>query len=231
MTLSITNTNNIAQEEISAIAQCDLNSQLIALKIDDKGGRKITTLSKSEVTCWQMFLRFFGCGNLAKMQVSLADVTSHLNQFRWAEGAALNGNSVHHQAFLKTCTLANKALFSKWDESLFNNVSVGSCTKQVEFLQYQDGMRVNRLDVPQEFKLNPSMQMKHINVLLRKRFQKAAIHITDRNNQTINSNTYVSSALNDARIEVEQRLFTTYVPVPVPVPVPRPNGFPRRHHH
>lgn len=225
MGLSITNTNHISQQEIDAIAQCDLNSHLIVLKSDEQGKRTLTTLAKSEVNCWQLFLRWFGKGNLANIQVHLADITSHLNQFKWADGASLNNNSVHHQAYLKTCMLANKALLSKWDEALFNNVSTATCVKQVEFFQYQDGQRINRLDVPFEIKLNPCMQIKHAKVLLNKRFKDSAIAITE-NNLQIDQNTHASNKLNGCRVEVVQHLKSKFVPVPVPVPVPTSKSSP-----
>src|SRR5665213_787352 len=191
MPLSITNPNHISQQEIAAIANCNLNNQLLAIKTDAHGGSKITVLPKSDVTFWQMFLRCFSMGTLVNMQVGLAAVTSHLNQYDWAAGANLNVNSEHHQAYLKTCTLANKALYSRQDETLFNNVSTATIPKQVEFVQYQGTTLLNRHNVNRVFKWNPCMQFKHVEVLLKKHFQKATIRIEDANLQRISWNAYV----------------------------------------
>ncbi len=227
MPLSITNTNHISQQEIAAIAHCNLSSEIVAIKMDAEGGPKIITLSKNDVTCWQLFLRFFGWGNLSKTQVHLRDVASHLNQFDWAAGAALNLNSEHHQAYLKTCTLANKALYSKWDETLLNNVATATVEKRIEFAQYRGFHLLNRHDVAQSFKWNPTMQIKHVHALLKKQFQDATIRIEDDHHHLITANTNVSrEILDNARIYIEQRIFD---PLPIHVPVPIPVHCP--HHH
>lgn len=219
MSLSITNTNHISRQEISAIANCNLDTHLIVFKIDAEVGSKITTLSKREVTCWQLFLRYLGRGNLADVEIRLSSMTTHLNRFNWAAGASLNPNSIHHRAYLKTCMLANKSLYSKHDETLLNNVATTSINKNIEFIQYRGNAVQHRHNVAQSFNWNPCMQIKHIKTLLAKRFPDMQIRMLDFNHQNLRSNTNATrELLYQARITVEQRY---EAPEPVP-PTRRP---------
>ncbi len=221
MSLSIT--NHISKQEIAALAHCNLSSELIAIKMNAEGGPKIVTLSKSDVTCWQMFLRFFGWGNLAKTQVHLNDVVSHFNQFNWAAGATLDPHSEHNQAYLKTCMLANKALYSRWDETLLNNVASATIEKKMEFAHYQGFRLLDRHDAVRSFKWNSAMQIKHVRALLTKQFQSATIRIEDQHHHPISSNVNVSrEVLDNARIYIEYRSLNPADPTVIAVPVHPP---------
>ena len=110
MSLSITNPDHISEQEISSLANVNLNYQLIALDKSAEGGPKLVVLSKDNVSCWVMFLRMFGWGALGNMDVHLKDISAHLNQFNWQEGANKPGNSNYYQAYLKTCMIG-KVLF------------------------------------------------------------------------------------------------------------------------
>ena len=205
MPLSITNKNHISQEEISAIAHCNLNTHLIAIQTNAAGGPKITTIAKSEVSCWQLFLRCFGAGNLVNLQVHLFDVAYHLNRYNWAEGAHLSSD--YHLAYLKTCTLANKALYSKGDETLVDNVATITLEKTMEFVQYRGTQVLHRHPVVHSFRLNPNMQVKHIEAIIRKHFRATHVRIENANLKSINSNMNVSrELLNTAKIYIEHRL-------------------------
>lgn len=227
MSLSITNTNHIKQEEIAAIARCNLNSELIALKMDEAGGAKIVTLSKSEVTCWQMFLRIFGLGDLTHYKVHLSDIVTHLNQFDWKVAASLDHDSEYYQAYLKACTLANKALYSKWDETLINNVSNETLQKSIEFAQYQGSRITNKHSIQQSFRWNPSLQVKHIRAALLKQYRNMTIRIEDENHHVLDADCNISrTQFNNIRIFIEQRLAD-----PKPEVVVIHTTTPCHHHH
>jgi hypothetical protein len=205
MPLSITNKNHISQEEIQTLARCNLNTHLIAIQTNAANGPKIITLAKSEVSCWQLFLRNFGAGNLVHFQVHLSDVVSHLNRYNWAEGANLSSD--YHLAYLKTCTLANKALYSRGNETLADNVATVTLEKKMEFVQYRGTQVLNRHAAVHSFRLNPNMQVKHIEAVIRKHFPNTQVRIENANFKRISGDVNVSrELLNTAKIYIEQRL-------------------------
>ncbi|GEM_PF-6978588 len=220
MPLSIRNTSHISQQDIITIANCDLNTHHIVYKVNASHGSKIATLSKKEVTCWQLFLRILGMGNLVNYNIGLATVTTNLNQFNWREGTSMARNSIYYHAYLNVCVLANKALYSRHDETLVNNVASTMVAKDVEFVQYQGNREIHRHNMQQRFNLNPCMEFKHIQTLLVKRFPNMHIRITQSHHQPYPGNAHATpTQLYHARILVEQHL-SHVQPVPPPS---RPN--------
>ena len=95
--------------------------EILAVKHTTTGPR-IARLLRNEVTCWQMFLRFFGYGSLAGTDVHLDKVVAHLNRYNWQEITASRTES-SSPYYLKVCDIANKALFHKNITSLYEKVS------------------------------------------------------------------------------------------------------------
>jgi hypothetical protein len=192
MSLSITNPDHITEQEITALANVNLNYQLIALDKGAEGGPKLIVLSKDNVSCWVMFLRLFGWGTLGNMDVHLKDISAHLNQFNWQEGASQPASSNYYQAYLKTCMIANKAAFYKGDKALLTNVSTASLEKSLDFTQFQDGRVLFHHDVQFSLPWNPAMQYKHIQGLVQRQFPNCRVDIRDQHQQTVSLNTNVS---------------------------------------
>ncbi len=161
------------------------------------------------MTFWQLLLRLFGYGKLTDVCIGLASITTALSKFIWAAGASMAVNSVHHQAYLKTCVLANKSLYFKLDETLLNNVATTPIQKNVERVQYQGAAIVHRRYDEQSFNWNPCMQAKHIKTLLATRFPNAQISMIDSHLQTISPNASATQQLlYQARITIEEHLLT-----------------------
>ncbi|MBS0649611.1 MAG: hypothetical protein JSR93_00470 [Verrucomicrobia bacterium] len=192
MSLSITNPDHISEQEISSLANVNLNYQLIALDKSAEGGPKLVVLSKDNVSCWVMFLRMFGWGALGNMDVHLKDISAYLNQFNWQEGANKPGNSNYYQAYLKTCMIANKAALYKGDNALLTNVSTASLEKSLDFTQFQDGKVLFHHDVQYSLQWNPAMQYKHIQGLIQRQFPRCRVDIRDQHQHVISPNTNVS---------------------------------------
>lgn len=195
MSLSITNTNHISQQEIAAIANCNMDTHLIVYKRSAETGSRITTLSKKEVTCWQLFLGYVGLGKLADVRIGLDLMTSYLNRFNWSVGASMPPQSIHHQAYLKACMLANKALYSKQNETLLNNVSSQQMHKNIEFVEYTSNGVQHRYNRELSFKWNPCLQVKHIKALLAIRFPNMQIRTLNEYQQRLNVNSTATPAL------------------------------------
>lgn len=213
--------SRISQQELTAIAQCDFNRSIIAIDTKAEGGPKITTLSRDDVTCWQLFLRWFNCGTLADKQVHLNDVTRYFNQCNWATAANLAPNSDGYRAYHKVCILANKALYHKWDETLFINVSPTVVEKRARVTR----LGSNPLEANIAVRHNPALQIQHLRALIERQFRNAKITIEDEHHRALPRETYISvDALRNLQIHIEEFPVREYVPVPVPVPV-------HHHHH
>lgn len=119
----------------------------------------------------------------------------------------MDPNSIHHKAYQKVCVLANKALYSRHDEALVNNVSTNTIQKNVEFVQYQGHREIHRHNMQQSFNWNAQMEFKHIKALLAKRYPNMQIRITDFYHQPYPGHVRATTnQLYHARILVEQRL-------------------------
>lgn len=223
MTYSIT--NNLAKEEVAALAHFNSNRELIAINLEASDGPKIVKLSRDEVTCWQLFLRLFNCGTLAKMQVHLRDVAAHLNQYDWSEAKILSNDSELYQAYRRVSLLANKAVLYKRDETLFNNVGLVNVDKTLEHTRYRGSEIVSRLAVRENIKWNPSLQVKHVKALMElhhSRLSPTTVRIEDNNHHVMSGQTNVTlDTLHNMRIYLEQR-----EPAPQPIQPPRPKKGP-----
>ncbi len=207
MPFSITNKTHLRQEEVNALADCNLEREIIAIDVEAPGGPKIVTLSRNEVTCWQMFLRLFNCGNLARFQVHLTEVADYLNRYDWSKAKELQGDTTLKQASGKVCVLANKALLHKYSETLFNNVATDQVQKRVEFTQFQDSALLNRHDAVRTVGWNPYLQAKHVRALLEKTYTNARISLEDSDRQVLSRESNLSlETLKTMSIRVEQHL-------------------------
>lgn len=205
MVLSIGNLN---KEEIANLARCNLSTQIVAIQLKAEGGPKFVLLSRREVSCWQLFLKCFNLGKFADMEINLKYVAEHLNQFDWSECCDMDPHSETYNAYLKVCTLANKALFHKRATTLYLNVSKTSIEKKVNFSQYQGSRFIGRHNALQTIKWNPCIQVKHIKVLLEKTFPYASMGVEDEYHNPLCNSTHLSlEALKEANIYVEQHLF------------------------
>lgn len=188
MSLSIIDQSSITQDDLNTIANCDLNDELIALKLVSFGESKIITLPKNEVTCKELLLKIFGFGSLANLQIHLSEIVSHLNRYNWRQAADLDCESVHFKAYVKVCMLANKALLSKGDATLFRNVSSGSINKKIEYTIHQgfgsDTTRIVDLTLP----WNLNLEVQHIKAFLKNQFETNFIQITDEQDVALNRN-------------------------------------------
>jgi hypothetical protein len=209
MTLSMitkSSINDISKQEISTLANCNLENEVIAVTWNVKNSPKIITLSKKDITCWQLFLRFFGWGKLAKTELHLKDVTSYLNKYDWSTGVEFEQTSDQYKAYLKVCMLANKAICSKSGmRSFFDNVSTETMEKRITLSKYlRDEKLGENIDV-QSIKWNPAMQIKHVAAQLTMQYRKGTIHIKDENHHYIDPNSKISRTLLDnARIYIEK---------------------------
>src|SRR5579885_1515641 len=173
---------SLSNPEIAALTQCNMTTEILAVKVDAEGGPKLVKLSREDVTCWQLFLRLFNCGKLAKLQVHLRDVASHLNQYDWQDAKILNNQSELYKAYSKVALLANKAL-SKGDETLYRNVGLVEVRKIVDHTRYRGNEVVSRLAVSEGILWNPALQVKHVRALLELRHRNHTVRIEDANHQ------------------------------------------------
>ena len=167
MTLSA---ENLSAQELTALANYTLATQYIGIRRTG-AAHEIVTISKNDITCWQLFLRFFGLGRLQRTQFHLQNALDHLNKYSsWQTLADLpDQNSEQYKAYLTVCTLANKVLLSKNDDTLFNNVSTGSIDIQFEITHQQIGRLPKQLEIGFEaFKTNPEMKVKHLQPIINK---------------------------------------------------------------
>ncbi len=225
--MSATRLNN---SELNTLSHCNLNTHIIAIDTHAEGGSQIVTLAKSDITCWQLFLRLFNAGTLAKYQIHLTDVTKHLSQYNWSS-LGRTGNSDVQQAYRQVCILANKGLYSKYSETLLDSVALDVVRKDIECNQFCDGRSLNRMMINHSIHWNPLMQTKHIKALLHNHYPASSVRIEDQNLHEHSSDSNVSlDMLNSARISIRQDMPTQirFVPVPVPVPAPQPRTRPPR---
>lgn len=200
---------SLTTEELTALTQCNMSREIIAIKQDAQGGPKIIKISRDEVTCWQLFLRIFGCGTLAKLKVHLTDVAAYLNQYDWSEGRILNNGSELYRAYSKAALIANKAVLHKGDETLFKNVALVEVEKILEHTRFRGNEIVSRLAVREGVQWNPSLQAKHVKALIElrhSRYSPTTVRIEDTNHHIMPPETNVSlQTLNSMRIYLEQR--------------------------
>ena len=85
------------------------SSKILAVKVGKDGTRQLTTINRSDVTCWQLFLRAICLGKLAGLQITLAHVSSYIQSKKhFKEDLKAN-----EQAYHTVCQLASRQLLKK----------------------------------------------------------------------------------------------------------------------
>lgn len=129
----------LSQSQKINIQNCNLDTEILAIR---KTGStiEIITLNKSDLTCWQIFLRFWGCGVLAGTTTDLTKVASYLAKYNWKLNISndLGGFNV----YLKICELANKAFISRNTDNLYKKVSLQSKNIPILLRQRRAGLIV-----------------------------------------------------------------------------------------
>ncbi len=146
------------------------------------------------------------------MQWDLSNVSLHLSKFDWKGGLNSDKNSADYNTYLKACELANKALYSRNETALFEKVAVQTVSQNVirEFYLSQEGDKAEICEMPQsqDLPINPEMQVRHLEALLKKQNQARKVVING-----LNSNDKITSeSLANARISipVEPRWFRCF---------------------
>jgi hypothetical protein len=175
MAFSVRNKQHITQEELTALANCR-SSQCIGIK-DTDGKPKIVRVSRSDITCWQIFLRSMGLGKLADVRYDLSDVLKYLNEFDWTAVSTCDKDSIYYKAYLKACQIATKAIVNKGDDSLFNNVAKDKIDKRIKYSLYHGKELLNRMDVVKTIRWNPEMSYDALRALMERYFPNVKIII------------------------------------------------------
>ncbi len=193
--------DRIGYNDFNVLANNDLFTQRLAVKSHDDGHLELTSISNNEVTAWQLFLRAVGRGKLAKQDPYLTSVTSYLNQFNWSQA------NPSDPAYVKACQLANKALYSKGDTALFNNVASTTVDKKMEFSDYYSHT------VTRTFRLNPYVQVRHIQALVKQQYPWSSraintMQIKDEHGREMDSNEFVTpEILEKMHIRINHHYF------------------------
>lgn len=177
--------DRIGYNDFNVLANNDFFTHRLAVKSHDDGHLELASICNDEVTTWQLFLRAVGRGKLAKIDPYLTSVTSYLNQFNWSLA------NPSDPTYIKACQLANKALYSKGDTALFNKVASTIVDKQMEFSHYYSHT------VTQIFRLNPYVQVRHIQALVKQQYPWSyrainTIQIKDEHGREMDSNKFVT---------------------------------------
>jgi len=169
----------LSEQEINSISQFDSNKELLA--IDNNS--KIVKIAKDELTVYQRLISYIGLGPLAGMNYKFNDVTSHLNQYSWSEGVSEEEQSPQSQAYLKVCALAMKALVSKNDTTLYDNVGkIHQHPKSYKFSYFVKGQFRGNGEGDITIKWNPLLQVKHLDAILAQKFPSSSITSTVKQN-------------------------------------------------
>ncbi len=184
-------------EELRSLSNCDLTKEIIGIRLDKEGNRQIVILSKNDdVTLGQKILRCIGRGKLANIQTDLSKVASLLSQYNWDTTANLRHDSSEHQAYLKICQFANKALLSRGDATLINSIGQELKIENAFLNQIKQKQRTSSKITP-SVRWNPEMQCKHISVQLQQIFHgsKVSIEITEHEGEVFADNEDAVSSL------------------------------------
>lgn len=209
--------NDLHHSEVITLQCCNLRKELLAIDRNGDGGPRIVTLSRDEVTCWQLFLRLFGFGKLANKILHLSEVSAYLSRYDWSEARGLKDSSLR-DAYGKVCQLANKALL-KGSDTLFHNVSL-STTKEVQHSLFEGSKQIYTHTATQNLKWNPFLQVKHVIAYLAMHNPHASISMTERdftpleNNDRLNLETFKSM-----RVYLKHIQSAPHVQAPLPRPV------------
>ncbi len=155
---------NIDIRTLDLIKNCDLDTEILAIKKTTCTGQ-LVKLTKTDITYWQIFLRFFGLGILGSVTTDLKIIAESLAQYEWAE--ASDKTAELYPTYLKVCELANKALISKNSEALYQKVSTTSI--DIPIKMKQENWIDPRRTIPKKdytglatFSLNPKCRVEHI---------------------------------------------------------------------
>lgn len=206
---------DLHHSEISTIASCNLDRDLLAIDLIGDGGPKVIKLSRDEVTCWQLILRFFGFGSLANKKIHLAEVASYLNRYDWSAARKLDHSSELYAAYGKVCQLANRALLHKKDDALFDNVSSEKAYKKIQYSVLQGDKVIHQHENMQLMKWNPFLQIKHVKAFLAMNNRGAEIEFSELDFTPLE---------NDFKLSFEtfktMRIFIRHRQSPISVPNP-----------
>ncbi len=121
------------------ILNCNLDTEILAIK---KIGSisEIIKLNKTDLTCWQIFLRFWGCGALAGTTTNLTKVASYLARYNWKSN--IGNDLVDFNVYLKICELANKAFIFRNVDDLYEKVSLQSRSLPIHLRQRRENFVV-----------------------------------------------------------------------------------------
>lgn len=170
-------------EEKQALASFDEKKHYLAVEFaGDK--RRIVVLNRSEISCFDFFLQFFGFGKLANLDLHLSTVAHYLADYEWGEGVREAGtgslidliNQLYvnvtgskeqfgqeRAAYLTACKIAGKCLLKKGEMVPMMNLS-----QRVENRTYQvmDPKTSKKEDfLTSDFKylyINPTTNVAHL---------------------------------------------------------------------
>ncbi len=226
MSLQINNKQHLSHLEILTLsnARSNFSREIIVIDNQAPGRPKITTLSRSQISLWQLFLKLFNAGNLARYDLHLNTVSAHLNQYNWGAAVSESENTYLYQAYLTVCTLGNKCLIANKNDSLFKNASTVVVAKKIKFVQYRGEKKIHTLDVNKFIRWNPSLHVKHVKAQING-FTSPKIKFENAQNQTLSKDALVSrQGLEEMLITVTERLSEPKSKAPNPQqPAPTPN--------
>lgn len=207
---------NPSAEEIQSVASCNLATHLIAIKYDGSQGPKIVTIARSDVTCWQLFLKILGWGKLAKTDLTLTKVAPTLAKYNWRQFSTAETSSVNYQAYYNMCTLAGKALLKmsgyrsdRTRDALWRSVSTG-IERPITVLLLQDAReREQSVTATRNVYINPIAQVKHIRRFFHLQFNPSVVRFDDiRTQEALNGETLINTPeqIRNINIVVRQRI-------------------------
>ncbi len=197
---------SITNADLSLLSSFNPHQEILGIK-NVSGNRQLVVIPKSEVTCWQKFLRIFQKGALAHTHIYLRDISDYLAQYQWTTLSSKNPGSEEYKAYCSVCSLANKTLYYKFDERLYRAVSTETIDKKIELEQYQGSRLIQELSASHTFYWNPALQAKHIRALLYKHFRQSTISVKDQNFSRVPQEMLISQeALKTSHIRIRQEL-------------------------
>ena len=201
---------DLVNGNLLVLREVNLVSELIAQR--DNGEFEI--ISKSDATCWQMFLRIFNCGKLAGLTTNLSTITSTLSQYNLK--ALRNDNP----AYLNACTLANKAYLSRYNAILLN--AVGSPVEvTAEVSEFRTGIRADKYKIQVDLPWNPRINADIVRRYIMERLPKSVVTLRNKDLTVHRCGGFLTQGdLRKLVINVDRDLSPVVVRVPVPVRVP-----------
>ena len=159
---------NINSSELKVIASWNIDTELLAVDLKNKGGSRFTKISKSDVTIWQLFLKKVGYGKLAGKEFSMVVVANRLiKNFIWSSLSRTSALSVEYKSYLNVCRFANKMLMHNKAGDLNSNVSKHSTVRSYYTCHARISGQGNDVQLRQGLTIhwNPELQVKHVKAL------------------------------------------------------------------